>query len=200
MIGNKIPRYLWLVLVLGASVAIIMLSMFYAQYRWLASEITEASVAEHGQLLNQSFERRSRAQLHAIADRLATAAGDGDAAVTAALDAALISHATLAGLTYAPANGSERRVGSVPDVAADTTVAWLEDRLVMAYPVEAGERRLGMLFAAFELDALRAEARSFAGQLAAKEQDSRIASYAVLANFQTKSRRIYADRRPPKTT
>jgi diguanylate cyclase (GGDEF)-like protein/PAS domain S-box-containing protein len=179
MIGNKIPRYLWLVLALGASVAVIMLSMFYAQYRWLASEITEASVAEHGRLLDESLERRSRAQLHVIADRLAATPGD-DASVTALLNSALADNAALAGMFYARADGAGRRVGSIADVVADTTVAWFEDRLVMSYPVEAGGTQLGTLYASFELATLRAEARSFAEQLAVTEHDSRIASYAVI--------------------
>ena len=46
MTGNRIPRYLIFVVALGASVAVIMLTMFYAQYRWLAHEIAATSIAE----------------------------------------------------------------------------------------------------------------------------------------------------------
>ena len=72
MIGSKIPRYLLYVLILGAAVAFIMLSMFYGQYRWLADEITTASAAQHEAFLRASYERRVRAQMHAVADDLAS--------------------------------------------------------------------------------------------------------------------------------
>jgi diguanylate cyclase (GGDEF)-like protein/PAS domain S-box-containing protein len=180
MTANKIPRYLWIVLTLGASVAIIMLSLFYAQYRWLAADITAASVVEHRRLLNESFERRARAQLHAIADRVADAAARADTAVPAVLESALAHNENIAGMQYAAADGSGRQVGSVPDVPADTNATWLDDRLVMGYPVEAGGTSYGVLVAAFELDELREEASSFAAQLAAKEQDTRLSSYVFI--------------------
>ena len=180
MTGNKIPRYLLFVLILGASVAAIMLSMFYAQYRWLASEITAASATEHRRLLDESFERRARAQLHGIADQVAAATSDSEAAVAATLDSALLGNESVRGLAYTAADGSVQQAGAVPDTPADAAVTWLEDRLVMSYPVESGETRHGTLAAAFELATLRAEARNFADQLATKEQDSRAASYAVI--------------------
>ena len=53
MIGSKIPRYLLLSLALGVAMGIIMLSMFYGQYRWLADEIMSASAAEHDAAFGQ---------------------------------------------------------------------------------------------------------------------------------------------------
>ena len=79
MTANKVPRYLLFVLTLGSAMAIIMLSMFYAQYRWLTNEITGISVSEHGELLQDSFERRARAQAHAIADDIALSTDPADA-------------------------------------------------------------------------------------------------------------------------
>ncbi len=51
MIGKKIPRYLRMGLTLGIAVGVIMLSMFYGQYRWLASEIVTASAEQHDAFL-----------------------------------------------------------------------------------------------------------------------------------------------------
>ena len=62
MIGGRFPKYLALAVILGMAVSIIMLSMFYGQYRWLASEIVADSSAEHLTFLKQSFERRTRAR------------------------------------------------------------------------------------------------------------------------------------------
>ena len=70
MSASKIPRYLLFATVLGTAVTVIMLSMFYGQYRWLAGEIVARSSAEHDTFLAASFERRVRFQLHVIADAL----------------------------------------------------------------------------------------------------------------------------------
>ena len=70
MIGSKIPRYVVFATALGAAVAIVLLSMFYVQYRWLAQEIVISGAAEHNTLLAQSFERRARAQVHEAAGDL----------------------------------------------------------------------------------------------------------------------------------
>ena len=151
MTGNKIPRYLWFVLTLGASVAVIMLSIFYAQYRWLASEITSASVSEHSRQLDASFEQHARTQLLAIADRVGAAAGESETAVSVVLRSAVTDDQTITGMFYAAVEGRLQRVGSVPDVATDTGVAWLDDRLVMSSTVETGGARLGTLVASLGL-------------------------------------------------
>ena len=92
MAGSKIPRYLLIVLAFGAAVAVIMLSMFTVQYRWLANEIVTTSETEHEAFLEASFERRVRAQLHAIADELAVTLDTANSsAQTAALEAALVT-------------------------------------------------------------------------------------------------------------
>ena len=70
MIGSRIPRFLLYATTLGVIVAAIMLSMFYGQYRWLANQIVSTSYSEHRALLEASFERRMRAEMHAIADTL----------------------------------------------------------------------------------------------------------------------------------
>jgi diguanylate cyclase (GGDEF)-like protein/PAS domain S-box-containing protein len=180
MTGNKIPRYLWFVLTLGASVAVIMLSIFYAQYRWLAGEITSASISEHSRQLDASFERRARAQLVALSGRVGAAAGESESAVSVVLRSAVTDDETITGILYAADGGRLQRVGSVPDVAADTGVAWLDDRLVMSSTVETGGARLGTLVASFDLAPLRAETRDFEERLAVTEHDTRISSYAVI--------------------
>ena len=70
MIGRRIPRLLLYATTLGVIVAALMLSMFYGQYRWLARQIVATSYEEHRSLVEASFERRMRAQLHEVADTL----------------------------------------------------------------------------------------------------------------------------------
>ena len=57
MIGKRIPQYLLAVLALGTCVCVIILSMFYTQYRWLAEELTTTSAVEHETFIEASFER-----------------------------------------------------------------------------------------------------------------------------------------------
>ncbi len=175
MTANKVPRYLLFVLLLGTAMAIIMLSMFYAQYRWLANEISGISVTEHGELLEASFERRARAQAHDVADLIANSADPNDAvAVLGTMNRALADNSVLTGLRFISAGADVRQAGSMPVVDMETPVTWLPDRLVMTYPVERDGERLGMLAAAFQLEQLRAESEIFAGQLAAKEYETRL--------------------------
>ena len=47
MIGNRIPRFFLYATALGAIVAVVMLTLFFAQYRWLARQIVSASYEEH---------------------------------------------------------------------------------------------------------------------------------------------------------
>jgi hypothetical protein len=63
MPGSKLPRYLVYVLALGIAVGAIMLSMFYGQYRWLATGMVEDSAADHEAYLRISLEARGREQL-----------------------------------------------------------------------------------------------------------------------------------------
>jgi len=51
MIGSRIPRFILYATVLGTVVAVIMLSMFYGQYRWLARQIMSTGYEEHRALL-----------------------------------------------------------------------------------------------------------------------------------------------------
>jgi len=180
MTGNKIPRYLWFVLTLGASVAVIMLSMFYAQYRWLAAEMTATSIAEHGEVLNASFERRARAQVHIIADRVAAAVAENEGQVDAVLEVAMEQWVGLNGIRFVDEQSGVWQVGEIPNIGIESDAAWLDDQLVMTFPVATDTRLLGVLFASFDLDQLREEASSFAEQLATTEHASRMASFAVI--------------------
>ncbi len=73
MIGNKLPQNLLSGLALGVAVGASMLALSYGQYHWLAGELVSSSAAEHEVFLRASFERRMRARLHDMADRVAAA-------------------------------------------------------------------------------------------------------------------------------
>jgi len=174
MIGSKIPRYLLFVLTFGVAVAAVMLTMFFGQYRWLANEITTTGAAEHETFLRNSYERRMRSQLHAVADNLITDVDIADAtAVRTFLNHALADNDVLAGLRFINNDLGTRQAGSLPDVDISATATWLPDNLVMTYSVMRAEQEVGILVGSFELQDMHAESRAFASELLSKESQSR---------------------------
>ena len=176
MIGSRIPRFLLYATTLGVIVAAIMLSMFYGQYRWLARQLVTTSYEEHRVLLEASFERRLRADLHAIADTLPVENGDENALLNA-LRRAMAADPDLIGLRYEDDAGQTWASGNYPDVPYTSEVMWLDEQLLMTYPVIRGERELGHVTGAIELTALRSELENFAAELERKEIESRELSF-----------------------
>lgn len=178
MIGNRIPRFLLLSVALAVAVSGIMLSVFYGQYRWLANQITQTSSVEYHRLLQASFERRARSQMHNAADLLSAAAVDGDhATLLAGLNDILSGNNKLQGIRYTNASGLTYLTGDFP--AQDNTgeTIWLADRLIVAYPILVNEVKIGQMSGAFDFAELDIEARRFATELAARQTESRRVSY-----------------------
>ena len=177
MIGSRIPRFILYATVLGTVVGVIMLSMFYGQYRWLARQIMSTSFEEHRTLLEESFERRARADLHAIADALPPDMDVSDAmSVTAALSRSLADHPELRGLRLTTAAGESFSSGNYPQFDDVTETTWLDEYLLLSYPVTTDSIEIGRISGAFVLTPLREDLRGFAKQLRAEEGESRRAS------------------------
>jgi diguanylate cyclase (GGDEF)-like protein/PAS domain S-box-containing protein len=178
MIGNRIPRYFQMGLTLGIAVGVIMLSLFYGQYRWLANEIVTTSTEQHDAILYASFERRARAQLHVMADNVALEIGTPDgAAVSTILNRLLTDNETLVGLRFSGIEVEPVQSGNYPSAPSNDGVAWLADNLIMTYPVVRGDIHLGELAGAFPLDELHAESVAFTTELIDGELENRRISY-----------------------
>ncbi len=177
MIGKKLPQNLLSGLALGICVGAIILALFFAQYRWLAGELVNTSAAEHEVVLRESFERRFRAQLHQLADRLAVEGNPADTEkIAVLLNEMLADNPTLIGLRAAFDGANPVQTGNVPLASTSETV-WLSNSITMSYPILRGEQAIGLLFGAFQLDALHAESAAFATDMANKEAHSRRISY-----------------------
>ena len=174
MIGNRFPRFLLLVLALGVAVAIVMLSIFYGQYRWLADQIVTTSSEQHYAFLQGSFERRARAQMHGIADILSR---NSEADPGLLLNQALQGNENLSGIRFTDGSGRSWSSGSIPVVDDPLAVTWLEDRLFLPYPVKQDGDQSGTVAGAFLLDELRAEFSAFGEQVSTREVESRRISY-----------------------
>jgi diguanylate cyclase (GGDEF)-like protein/PAS domain S-box-containing protein len=183
MIGNKIPRYLLYATTLGVAVTIIELSMFYVQYRTLAEQIVETGSEEHNSFLAESFERRARAQVHALSDAFAAGTDiDDDESITRSLNRALLTNPTMSGLRFDKAGGGSIQLGSFPaGVGTSTDTEWSENTVVVPYGVVRGNDTLGTLFGSFQLDQMHAESKAFTERLREQEAQSRRSSYIWIA-------------------
>jgi diguanylate cyclase (GGDEF)-like protein/PAS domain S-box-containing protein len=178
MIGNRTPRMLLLALALGVAVTGIMLSVFYGQYQWLAHRLVETSAVEFDLSVRSNFERSARAQLHAAAANLAerVASGSGQD-VLPALNAVLIANDGLTGVRYIDPNGQAYVAGSVPNTLMDTSTLWLEERLLITFPVVLSKDKKGVLIGAYNLADLYADSARFSAELTSTEVESRRVSY-----------------------
>lgn len=177
MIGSRIPRFTLYATVLGTVVAVVMLSMFYGQYRWMADQIMSTSFDEHRTLLEASFERRARSQLHAIADAVAPELGTDDSlAVTSSLNRSLAGNPGLTGLRLQLDSGESWANGNYPQFGDIAETTWLEDYLLLSYPLQVGEQQIGRVYGAFDLTPMHADLAAFKSQLRAEEGESRRAS------------------------
>jgi diguanylate cyclase (GGDEF)-like protein/PAS domain S-box-containing protein len=177
MIGSRIPRFFLYATALGVIVAGVMLSMFYGQYRWLANQIVATSFEEHRTLLEASYERRMRAQLHAIANDLPVDSGADPDALLNALIQSMSTLPGLIGLQYTNSAGDEWSSGSYPQGEHMTDTTWLDEQLLMTYPVIREEQEIGQLSGAFALASFRADLADFTEELQTKENESRRVSY-----------------------
>ncbi|MFQ5610260.1 MAG: HAMP domain-containing protein, partial [Woeseiaceae bacterium] len=178
MNGSKTPRYILFALMLGIAVTGIMLSMFYGQYHWLASEIVERGSIEHNVFLENAFESRSHAQMNTIADDFAARVDANDSRdVLRALNRALSDNTTMTGLRFTDNMLRTLQSGNFPVTQVVDSVTWLENDLIMVAPVVVDGVEIGRLAGSFELDELRAEASAFAAELTTTEVQSRRISY-----------------------
>ncbi len=156
----------------------LMLSLFYGQYRWLATGIVSSSVEEHNAIVEGRFEGRARAQLHRIADSVAaTANRDDPASISLLLEKAALENENLAGLRYVRRGLPNLQAGSVPEQAGDLSTQWTTDNLYLTYPITMDGNILGVLVSNFTLDEMHRESTRFRDQLLSKGDERRRASF-----------------------
>ncbi len=165
MTGRVLPRYVILVSTLALVVIGIMLSIFYGQYRWLASGIVSSSVEQHYISLSASFERRARGELHRIADALAVVAADDYGAKVLVLREAIADSADLVGLRFVQSDSVNIQSGEAVEDPGDLRYIWHTDDLNMSYPVRKDEVEFGTLLSTYSLTTLSQELQAFEAQL-----------------------------------
>ena len=177
MIGSRIPRFFFYATALGVVVAGIMLSMFYGQYRWLANQIVATSYEDHRTLLEASFERRMRAELHAIANELPIDSSARPDAVRSVLSQAMSATPELNGIRYTSSADESWMNGSYPQVNYTAETIWRNEQVLITYPVIRDQKEIGHVSGAFSLANLQADLVNFSEQVQTKENESRRVSY-----------------------
>jgi len=156
----------------------LMLSLFYGQYRWLATDIVSSSVKEHNAILEGRFAGRARAQLHRIADSVAaTASRDDSASISLLLEKAALENENLVGVRYVRRGRPNLQAGSVPEQAGDQSTQWTTDNLYLTYPITMDGNILGVLVSNFTLGEVHRESARFRDQLLSTGAERRRASF-----------------------
>ena len=184
MIGsrNRTPRLLLLAVALGVAVAGIMLSVFYGQYRSLSNRIVETSSAGYDRQAAAHFERRSRAEMHIAVDELMTTDLSDDVILIRQLNALLAANSNLTGLRLILPDRSAIESGNFPKSVDGVTNVWLDERLIVSYPISVDGVDAGRLAGAFDLAELRAQSTRFREELVVTETQSRQVSYLYAAS------------------
>ena len=184
MTRKILPRYLILASTLVIVVVGIMLSMFYGQYRWLASSIVETSVEQHNVILTASYERRARAQLHRVADAVTKVyPGADQAAMLLVLQEAVASNRNLIGLRYQSVNGASFQtgvIGEIDDIEVVNSSLWQADNLFLSYPVLRNKTEIGILVSNNSLANLHVESEAFRDSLLEQEVARRQSSILLV--------------------
>jgi diguanylate cyclase (GGDEF)-like protein/PAS domain S-box-containing protein len=176
MTGSKFPRYLLYGIALGVAVTVIMLSMFYGQYRWLATGVIADGAADHEAFLKANFESRAQQELQVMAEALTPVLEvDNTRQLLRALNQKLADNPVLAGLRFTDSQGDSLQAGSVPAQASGYGTVWTPSSLVLTIPVLGDS---GSLSAAWETDALNNAAAAFERHLQLNEAQRRRISYA----------------------
>jgi diguanylate cyclase (GGDEF)-like protein/PAS domain S-box-containing protein len=159
-----------------------MLSVFFLQYRWLADEITSTSSAEHNAFLAESFERRSRADMHRVADELVGLGPDpSDDLIREVLSHSVLDNRSIVGIVYRGADGDDIGYGNLPPVNIEQGARWLDDYVLLEYGVEHRDTAPASIVGAFSLEELRVESAMFQESIAEEESRTQRESFVQIA-------------------
>ena len=168
MTGRVLPRYLILAAALTLVVVGLMLSLFYGQNRWLASEIVTRSTEEHNAILERNFEARATAQLYRIATTVGVAARseqNDPASISKSLESARANTENLLGLRFVRPELPDIVVGELPEHVGNAATEWGANNLYLRQPVEFDDIELGLLVSNFTVVELRHQSTNFRDQI-----------------------------------
>jgi len=178
MASKILPRYTLLASGLAIAVIGVMLSMFYGQYRWLASSIVETGVRQHEASLSANFERRARSQLRRIADEIAAIEpAENPSLLPDVLQHSVADNDNLVGVLLELEDGSKLQFGLLEQDTVSPGTLWQPDNLYLSYTVSADGRALGRLVGNFTLTELSGGSALFRNSMLEQEASRRQTSF-----------------------
>ncbi len=168
MSGFRYSRNFVLVTLLGVSATIVVLLMFYGQYRLLADGVLADSLTQHEAFLRESFERRARFRMRVVAESFDGSEVEAERA-RQLLEDALDRTDGLIGLRLSGLYDESIAVGEIAEIGSDASAAWNPDSLSIRYPLRSDGGVAATITGSFELDEYRAEAEVFEVRLTADE-------------------------------
>ena len=182
MIGRVLSSYLILATALTLVVVGLMLSLFYGQYRWLASDIVTSSVQEHSAILQRSFEGRARSRLERTADELAAVSEPGaSASISRLLENALQENNDIIGMRYMRPGLPDVQAGDPPERTDDESKSFDADNLYLSQPVIQDGELIGQMAGNFTLAELHRESAEFQNKILATGDERRRARFAWIS-------------------
>ena len=174
MRATSFPRYLAITVVLSAVIATAMLSVFYAQYRWLAGALVESSGEHYAASIAVGFERRELGRLQRIADSiiLHNILTD-EPELGGLLQAAISGDPHLVGLHFVDSAGRTTTVGEFDLAGLGAPDSLPPERQQIPFVVEEEGRVIGTLYGELSLVAPQADIDRFQRQLIDEEQRQR---------------------------
>lgn len=160
------------VLILAAATLVIvsLSSVFYVQYRGLATSIIDTGVERHASDELADFQLDAARYLDQLAAELTLADGQDGTAVNALLAHALSTTHNLVALRFDALNGAATQAGIIPDELGDSPVTWMDSHLYLARPVVSDGIPVGQLIGAFELRDLRDRLDEYRAELISTER------------------------------
>ena len=182
MIGRVLSSYLILAAALTLVVVGLMLSLFYGQYRWLATDIVASSVQEHSAILQRSFEARARSQLQRTADELASVTGPGESAsLSGLLENATQESNEIIGMRYMRPGLPDVQAGDAPNRIDYESTSFDADNLFLSHPVIQDGELIGQLTSNITLAELHRESAEFQKEILATGNERRSARFAWIS-------------------
>jgi len=166
MSSNILPRHLIVASALALIALLIMLSMFYGQFEWLADSVVDASVEQHDASLSTDFEQHAWTQLHGIASAVSEVpVAEDPTAFAANLERILTENANVTGIRFDSLSGRTFQAGASISRNNEINPSWTPDYLYLGHVVNSQGERAGTLIVEFSLSGLHRESQDFKGHL-----------------------------------
>ncbi len=170
MPNTLLPRYRLLALALAMTVMGVLLTVFYIQYNRTAGELLQISIDEQRQILEASFERRARAQLHQVAHKFGDVENAEDSnVIQRILNDSLEHNANFSGLRLITNDGRDISSGDIPEMEVSDNAKWLPDKMLLTYQVDVSDVSLGLLEGSFADDSLKTDLYDFTERMRNKD-------------------------------